>query len=68
MTVDDKDIRLCKYVILRDEGEENPKVSKFSYRYRKNFLLCWKKAVARKPCAKGMIRMERNIKYNLTEG
>ena len=68
MTVDDKDIRLCKYEILRDEGEENPKVSKFSYRYRKNFLLCWKKAVARKPCAKGMIRMERNIKYNLTEG
>ena len=68
MTVDDKDIRLCKYEILRDEGEENPKVSKFSYRYRKNFLLCWKKAVARKPCAKGMIRMERNKKYNLTEG
>ena len=43
MTVDDKDIRLCKYEILRDEGEENPKVSKFSYRYRKNFCCVGKK-------------------------
>ena len=52
MTVDDKDIRLCKYEILRDEGEENPKVSKFSYRYRKNFLLCWKKSCGEKTVCK----------------
>ena len=68
MTVDDKDIRLCKYGILRDEGEENPKVSKFSYRYRKNFLLCWKKAVARKPCAKGILRFEREHSISLDRG
>ena len=52
MTVDDKDIRLCKYVILRDEGEENPKVSKFSYRYRKIFFVleksCGEKTVCKR--------------------
>ena len=66
MTVDDKDIRLHKYEIyvMMEKGIQRY-VSLVTVT---EFFVCWKKIVARKPCAKGILRIEREHSISLDRG
>ena len=66
MTVDDKDIRLHKYEIyvMMEKGIQRY-VSLVTVT---EFFVCWKKIVARKPCAKGILRIEREQSISLDRG